>query len=118
MRPVAFLLDEHVRAILEEALRRRAPATKCFRVGCPPAPPKGTPDPELLSWAEGTHCVIVSKDHATFPRHFAEHLVQGRTCAGLLILNPDATFAETIAQLVEIVESTQAEDWLDRLKYL
>jgi hypothetical protein len=48
MSPVSYLLDENVDAVYASELNRRDPALVVWRIGAPGAPPKGTPDPDLL----------------------------------------------------------------------
>jgi hypothetical protein len=48
MSPVSYLLDENVDAVYASELNRRDPTLVVWRIGAPGAPPKGTPDPDLL----------------------------------------------------------------------
>ena len=55
--PHGFLLDEHLRGPLWEAIqahnsRPEVEAIRAYRVGDWPAPSLGTDDPDLLLWAE------------------------------------------------------------------
>ncbi len=49
MSGVCFLLDEHVPLILQALLEQTAPEMCVYAIGDGIAPPKGTPDPDILS---------------------------------------------------------------------
>ncbi len=89
---VRFLLDEHLRGQLWQALRwhnqRGAYPLDVVRVGDPADLPHGTPDPEILAWAEREGRILVSADRGTLPGHLADHLSAGRHVPGLFLLRP------------------------------
>ena len=51
MKP-RFLLDEHVSRAVQRQLRRFEPRVEVLAVGDSDAPPKGTLDPDILTWIE------------------------------------------------------------------
>ena len=57
----AFLIDENTAPRLAAALLREAPDLRVYVVGQDPAPPRGTPDAELLRWIETTGCLPVTQ---------------------------------------------------------
>ena len=50
MTPPRFLLDEHVPRAIQSKLLRLDAELDILAVGQPLAPPKGTPDPDILTW--------------------------------------------------------------------
>jgi hypothetical protein len=62
-----FLLDENMPLALRVQLLRREPALQVHVVGHPGAPPKGTPDPDLLVWIEEQSCMLVTRNRASCP---------------------------------------------------
>ena len=58
----AFLIDENTAPRLAAALLREAPDIRVCVVGQDPAPPRGTPDLQLLRWIETTGCLLVTSN--------------------------------------------------------
>lgn len=77
-----FLLDEHVSFALRALLQRHEPGLIIYPIGDPEAPPKGTPDFELLRWIAVNNCLLITDNRASMPRHLADHLVAGSICQG------------------------------------
>jgi len=48
MSEICFLLDENVPLIIQALLEQREPEIRVYAVGDGIAPPKGTPDAEIL----------------------------------------------------------------------
>ena len=86
MSGVCFLLDEHVPLILQALLEQRTPEMHVYAIGDGIAPPKGTPDPDILSWIEAQGCLLITNNRATIPVHLHAHLAQGRHVPGIVHL--------------------------------
>lgn len=84
MTAPGFLFDENTahRAI-RRLLHERDASVSCWVIGERDAPPIGSADPELLSWAEENQCMLVTHNHATMPVHLREHLAAGRHILGI-----------------------------------
>ncbi len=87
MDAVSFLLDECVPEYLQDEIIRLEPAIEILQAGQDFAPRKGTPDPELLLFAEKNRLTFVSRDKKTMPGHldyapirYAEDLVLIWSC--------------------------------------
>jgi hypothetical protein len=91
--PLRYLLDEHLRGPLWQAIHRHNASGRlpldAERVGDPADLPLGSDDPTILLWAERAGRIVLSLDKTTMPGHLAEHLRAGHHCPGLFIL--DAT---------------------------
>ncbi len=121
MTAVAYLLDEDVPAAVGQALAGIEPALRFWQVGVgAAAPPKQTPDPEVLVFAEGNGLAVVTFDKRTMPGHAAAHTAAGSRTRGVFVF-PDghALSAGRIAEeLVLIWATSAAEEWADLVTFL
>src|SRR5688500_2032312 len=102
--PLRFLLDEHMRGHpLWHAIRqhnaRGVNALDVVRVGDPPDLPLGTPDPDILLWAEREDRVLISLDYSTLPNHLTDHLRNGRHSPGILLIRSNSSVSQVLAHL-------------------
>ena len=121
MSKVAFLLDEHVPVAVGNAILGLQPAALVRIVGThPDVPPKRTPDPDLLVFAEAEGYAIVTFDKDTMPGHAADHTAAGRHTRGVFVFpNGNDLSAGRIAnELVMIWEASEAEEWTDVTAFL
>jgi hypothetical protein len=87
-------------------------------VGQPGFPPNGTPDPDLLLFAESMHSAFLSRDKSTMIGHIINHMAAGHHTWGVFLLkggHPTAAYADN---LILIWSLSEAEDWRDRVEYL
>jgi len=118
---VAFLLDEHVPVAVGNAVLGLRPAAVVRVVGThPDVPPKRTPDPVLLNFAEDEGYAVVTFDKDTMPGHAAAHVTAGRHTRGVFVFpNGNNLNAGLIAsELVMIWEASEAEEWTDETVFL
>jgi len=57
-----YLLDEHVDRAVAVGLRNRATDLVVWRIGDPGGPPRGTQDPEVLTWCEAHAFILVTNN--------------------------------------------------------
>jgi hypothetical protein len=118
--PLSFLLDEHLRGVLPQAIRHHNAAgayvIDALCVGDPPDLPLGSVDPDILIWAERNGRILVSQDKTTMPGHFAAHLGAGRHSPGVLILRTGFSLADIILALAMAAHAGFAADYLDQVK--
>jgi hypothetical protein len=120
--PPGFLLDEHLRGPLWEAIQAHnasqvALSIRAYRVGDWPAPSLGTDDPDLLLWAERESCIIVSCDRQTMASYFWEHINSSRHLPGLILLPNVFSIPEVLEFLILSAHASEPDEWRDRIVY-
>jgi len=118
MSPVSYLLDENVDPVYASELNRRDPALVVWRIGAPGAPPRGTPDPDLLIWCEVHGFVLVTNNRKSVPGHLQDHLASGRHVPGIILLNPVMSVGATLDDLWLIATAADGAEYRDRVAYL
>ncbi|MFL5807481.1 MAG: hypothetical protein ACJ8CR_37865 [Roseiflexaceae bacterium] len=118
MSMIGFLLDEHVPLLVREHLKRIEPGILVYTVGDGFAPPKGTPDPDLLSWIESNNCFLVTNNRASMPVHLADHLAQGRHVPGIVQLLKSKEFRAVLGDLLLIWGASMPGEFQDQIVYL
>ncbi len=118
MSDLGFLLDENVPLALRIQLLRREPALRVSVVGHPGAPPKGTPDPDLLVWIEEQDCMLVTRNRASMPRHLHDYLASGRHTPGILILPMELSLGIVLDNLLLIRGASLPGEYQDLITYL
>lgn len=86
-----YLIDENVDPIYSTQMRLKQPELNILVIGEPLTPPKGTKDPEILSWCEEYGFILVTNNRRSMPVHLKEHLQQNQHIPGIFILNPQLT---------------------------
>jgi hypothetical protein len=78
---------------------------------------EGIPDAVVLEKAADEGRILITHDHRTMPRHFAE-FISRRACPGVLIIPQQLSIGETIEELLLIWSDSEAEEWVNRILYL
>ena len=117
MRP-RFLLDENMDRAIQRQLQRLNSEIDVRLVGDAEAPPRGTPDPDILMWMEHNDYILVTKNRKTMPKHFIEHLAVGGHVPGVLCVRKSVTMAELINLLYLIWYASDAEEYRDKLVFI
>ena len=113
-----FLLDEHVPYVIQSRLLRLDVELDILAVGQPLAPPKGTSDPDILTWIEKTGYILVTANRRTIPEHVRAHYAAGHHIPGVLFLRRGDSLGQIIEQLYLLSVASDAEEYVDRLLYL
>ena len=116
--PIRYVVDENLSPSYAEQLRRRDPAIEVYAVGEAGAPPKGTPDPDLLCWCEMHGFLLVTNNRVSMPAHLADHLARGRHIPGILVFGPDRGMGEMLEELLLIAGASAEDEYQDRIEYL
>ena len=88
------------------------------RVGDPLDLPLGTPDSDVLLWAEREDRLLISWDKRTMPGFLVAHLQGGRHSPGILFLRDAVTVARILAALVLIAYAGDPIDYQDRADFI
>jgi hypothetical protein len=103
-----YVLDENscsrslIGALLKHNAARGVAAIDFVYIGGSHAPPKGTPDLDLVRWAADHGRLIVSKDRKTLIAAHSQYVNAGNQTSGLLLLR-------------HWLMTTEIVDWLDLL---
>src|SRR5690349_21196121 len=113
-----YLLDENLRGPLWHAIQQHnaagIDALDCLCVGHPPAPPLGTPDPDLLLWCEVQGRVLISLDKNIIGAHVAAHWQAGHHVAGLFLVTGNWKIPDVIAAMILYHQVYEPPDLVDR----
>ncbi len=120
--PLSYVLDEHLRRILLQAIQQHNAAglfpINAVQVGDPPDLPLGSADPAILLWAEREGRVVVSFDNGTMPGHLAHHLQGGHHSAGIFLLRRNATIPQLVAYLAIAAHAADPAAQQDRCEFI
>ncbi len=120
--PLTYVLDEHFRGILWNALQRHNSAghhvIDVVRVGDPVDLPLGTKDPDVLLWGEREGRVLVSRDKQTMPAHFAAHLAAGHHSPGLFIPRSGLSVPQVVFVLVLAAHLYDPDEVRDQIHHI
>ncbi len=92
-----FLFDEQLPTTWRKALRRRGMTEHIRHVGDPGAPPKGTPDPDILKWCEEHHAALITNNRTSMPGHLVDHVAAGGHVPGIFIVNTKRISLDNLA---------------------
>ena len=115
---VRFLLDENLSTRLKVAVLRLNPAIDILRVGDPNAPQLGTLDPDILRYLELSQRLLVTDNRTSMPEHLEVHWINDGQIWGLLWVRPKTSIGELAEELFVIWETTEAEEWIDKLDWI
>ena len=118
MNDLSFLLDENVPMAIHAQLGQRKPSIRVSVVGQPGAPPKGTPDPDLLIWIEEQGFILVTRNRASMPKHLQDHLTAGRHIPGILILPRTLSLGDVLEDLCLVWGASFPNEYRDQITYL
>jgi hypothetical protein len=117
MKP-RFLLDEHVSRAVQRQLRRLEPQIEVLAVGDTDAPPKGTLDPDILTWIEANHYILVTENRSTIPGYLADHYAAERHVPGIFWIRPHTSLGRVAEELYLIWFASTAEEYQDRTLFI
>ena len=114
MSQLKFLCDECVSHDIVDYLRRVEPKIDILAVNEKGAPPKHTPDPDVLAAALAQERTLVSGDLGTMLTTVSDSLAAGKHNFGAIFLKPWYAVARYGADLHLIWYCETNDDWLDR----
>ena len=112
---VRFQADADLNIVILLATLRHEP-TIDFQTALDAGLP-GRPDPEVLAISAAEGRILVTHDHKTMPRHFADFIAR-QSSPGVLVIPQHIPPNRAVDDLLLIWEATEAEEWIDRIRYL
>jgi len=110
-----FLADYNFNGEIIDGLLRREPAIDLRSEH--DAGLEGMPDPQVLAKAADEDRILITHDHRTMPRHFAELLSQRET-PGVFIIPQQISVGAAIEELLLVWSASEADGWINRILYL
>lgn len=115
---IRYLLDENISRAVKSQLLFHAPEIDVICVGDKDAPAYGTSDEAILTWIDQTGYILVSRNRRTMPRHLKDHLEQGKSIPGILLLKRRVSIRELIEELVLIWHASGPNEYQNHIRYL
>lgn len=120
--PLRYLIDENLRGPFWSALVRanaeRALPIDIMCVGEYNAPPLGSKDPDILSWAERLGYVVVSNDSRTMPGLVARHVRAGGHVPGVFLIELPCSIPQLTEALLYYATESEEDEWRDELVHI
>jgi hypothetical protein len=120
--PLAFVLDEHLRGPLWQAILRHnmraGEQLDVMRVGDAPDLPLRIADPDILLWAQRESRILITEDRHTMAYHLREHLAKGNRSPGILILRSNQRMSTLVECLVLIAHVGEPAEFADAITYI
>ena len=113
-----FLIDENISPEYRTQLLRHEPSLTVFAVGDEGAPPKSTPDPEILVWCEQHQFSLITNNRKSMPQHLSDHLTTGNHVPGIFTINIEVPMKLIIEELLLIAGASDEDEYRDEIKYL
>ncbi len=120
--PIAFLLDEHLRGPIWQAIVRRNLAgplhLDVVRVGDGAELPIGAQDSDILAWAAREARIVLSMDRRTMPRALVEMLHSGGHSPGLIMIRGAASIPTVLDCLEAIAQENRPDLFADSVTFI
>ena len=113
-----YLLDEHIPPAYRTQLLHHEPSLTVWMIGDEGAPPRGTPDPEILNWCEKNDFILVTNNRKSMPRHLANHLTAGRSIPGVFTIDLNVAMRVILEDLILIAGASHEDEFLNRIVYI
>ena len=94
------------------------PTIHVYAIGDGIAPPKGTPDPDILSWIEAHDCMLITNNRSTMPVHLRPHLARGQHVPGIVQLPRRMNIGAILDDLLLIWAASLPGEFRDQIVYL
>ena len=118
MSEIRYLVDENTTRAIGDQLRRRQPDMAVLAVGDDLAPPRGTPDPDILLWLEREGYCLITRNRHSMPQHLRDHLAAGHHVPGIFMLRPRASIGQSIDDLLLIWGGSEPREYRDQIVHI
>lgn len=112
---IRFLADENLRRPIVLGVRRREPSTNFVQAYEAGAAGKG--DLTVLQIAAEQNRILVSHDLRTVPQHF-RHFITHQASPGVILIPQKLPLSTAIEQLLLIWLASEAEEWVNQIRFL
>ncbi len=113
-----FLIDENISPRYRTQLLYHEPSLTVLAVGDEGAPPKSTPDPEILGWCEKHQFNLITNNRESMPQHLSDHLAAGHHVPGIFTMSRKVPMGKIIEELLLIAGASDEDEYIDEIKYL
>ena len=113
-----FLIDENISPQYRTQLLYHEPSLTVLAVGDEGAPPKSTPDPEILVWCEQNQFNLITNNRESMPQHLSDHIAAGHHVLGIFTINLEVPMGKIIDELLLIAGASDEDEYIDQIKYL
>ena len=113
-----YLIDENISPEYRTQLLYHEPSLTVLAVGDEGAPPKSTPDPEILVWCEQNQFNLITNNRDSMPQHLSDHIAAGHHVPGIFTINLEVPMGKIIDELLLIAGASDEDEYMDEIKYL
>ena len=113
-----FLIDENISPQHRTQLLKHEPSLTVLVIGDEDAPPKSTPDPEILAWCEQHQFILITNNRESMPQHLSDHLSAGHHVPGIFTINLEVPMGKIIEELLLIAGASDADEYIDQITYI
>jgi hypothetical protein len=113
-----FLIDENISPKYRTQLLNHEPSLMVLVIGDEDAPPKSTPDPEILEWCEKNQFNLITNNRKSMPQHLSDHLAAGHHVPGIFTINLEVPMGKIIEELLLIAGASDVDEYIDQITYI
>ena len=113
-----YLIDENISPQYRTQLLYHEPSLTVLMIGDEGAPPKSTPDPEILVWCEQHQFSLITNNRESMPQHLSDHLSAGHHVPGIFTINRRVSMGLIIDQLLLIAGASDEDEYSDQITYI
>ncbi|MCY3627260.1 MAG: DUF5615 family PIN-like protein [Gammaproteobacteria bacterium] len=113
-----YLIDENISPQYRTQLLNHEPSLTVLAVGDKDAPPKSTPDPEILVWCEQHQFNLITNNRESMPQHLCDHRKKGGHVPAIFTINLAVPMGKIIEELLLIAGASDEDEYINEIKYL
>ena len=113
-----YLIDENISPQYRTQLLYHELSLTVLAIGDEGAPPKSTPDPEILEWCEQNQFILITNNRKSMPQHLSDHLAAGHHVPGIFTINRKVPMKLIVEQLLLIAGASDEEEYIDKITYI